>query len=111
MKKLIFPVAAIVIGVIVPAWAQQPPAQAPDSAATAQPAAILGGEVVAIDPAAGTITIKHGPLPSLQIAAGTTQFRIGDVASARKMKVGDKVRFKARKTGSGVTLTEMGPAE
>jgi Cu(I)/Ag(I) efflux system protein CusF len=111
MKKLIFPAAAIVISLIVPAWAQQPPAQASDSAAPAQPAAILAGEVTAIDPASGKITIKHGPIPSLQIAEGTTEFPMGDLASARKLKVGDKVRFKARKSEAGVALTEMQPAE
>lgn len=69
---------------------------------------MVQGEVKRIDGSAGKITLKHGPIKSLDMDEGMTMvFRVQDPAMLKKIKVGDKVQFKAERTGSGVTVTSI----
>ena len=73
---------------------------------TGQQAATVGmteGEVRRIDPAAGKLTIRHGPIVNLDMPAMTMSFRVQDPAMLKDLKVGDKIRFVAE-TVNGVTL-------
>jgi len=67
----------------------------------------VNGEVVKIDKAAGKITMKHGPIKSLDMDAMTMVFRVADPAMLDKVKAGDKVRFEADRVNGAITITSM----
>jgi Cu(I)/Ag(I) efflux system protein CusF len=69
------------------------------------------GEVKKIDKAAGKVTIKHGPLASLDMPAMTMVFRVKDVAMLDQVKAGDNIRFKADKVDGAYTVTEYQAAK
>ena len=79
------------------------------SAASAE--ALADGEVKKVDKDAGKVTIKHGPLASLDMPAMTMVFRVKDAAMLDTMKTGDKIRFKAEKLGGNYTVTELQPTK
>jgi Cu/Ag efflux protein CusF len=66
------------------------------------------GEVKKIDEAAGKITLKHGPIKSLDMDEGMTMvFRVKDPALLRSVKVGDKVKFDAARVDGQIVVTSM----
>lgn len=67
----------------------------------------VNGEVVKIDKAAGKITMKHGPIKSLDMDAMTMVFRVADPAMLDKVKAGDKVKFEADRVNGAITITSM----
>ena len=69
------------------------------------------GEVKKVDKDAGKVTIKHGPLTTLDMPPMTMVFRVKDPAMLDKVKAGDKIRFKAEKVGGNFTVTEYQPGE
>ena len=83
---------------------------APAKAATAD-AAFVDGEVKKVDKAAGKVTIKHGPLTSLDMPAMTMVFRVKDAAMLDQVKAGDSIRFKADKVEGAYTVTEYQAAK
>lgn len=68
---------------------------------------LVNGEVVKIDKAAGKITMKHGPIKSLDMDAMTMVFRVADPAMLDKVKAGDKVKFEADRVNGAITITSM----
>ena len=58
--------------------------------------ATASGEVRRINAAEGKITIKHGQIPDLDLAAMTLVYRI-DPALMADIKPGDSVKFTARR--------------
>ena len=78
------------------------------SMAFAQAPAVKG-EVKKIDEAAGKITLKHGPIKSLDMDEDgmTMVFRVQDSAMLRQVKVGDKVQFEAERAAAGITIIKM----
>jgi Cu/Ag efflux protein CusF len=72
-------------------------------------AAMVNGEVKKIDESAGKITLKHGPIKSLDMNEDgmTMVFRVQDPAMLKQVKVGDKVQFEAERTTAGITITKM----
>ncbi|HEY8336084.1 MAG TPA: copper-binding protein [Tardiphaga sp.] len=77
-------------------------------AASAQDA-MVKGEVKKIDLAAGKITLKHGPIKSLDMddETMTMVFRVQDPAMLKQVKVGDRVQFEAGRTAAGITVTKL----
>jgi Cu(I)/Ag(I) efflux system periplasmic protein CusF len=71
----------------------------------------VSGEVVKIDKPAGKITLKHGPIKTLDMDAMTMVFRVADPALLDKVKVGDKVRFEADRVNGAITVTTMDKAK
>lgn len=67
----------------------------------------VNGEVVKIDKPAGKITVKHGPIKSLDMDAMTMVFRVADPAMLDKVKAGDKVKFEADRVNGAITITSM----
>ncbi len=67
----------------------------------------VSGEVVKIDKPAGKITVKHGPIKSLDMDAMTMVFRVADPAMLDKVKAGDKVKFEADRVNGAITITSM----
>jgi Cu(I)/Ag(I) efflux system protein CusF len=72
-------------------------------------AAMVNGEVKKIDESAGKITLKHGPIKSLDMDEDgmTMVFRVQDPAMLKQVKVGDKVQFEAERATAGITITKM----
>lgn len=65
------------------------------------------GEVKKIDKDAGKITIKHGPLPNLDMPGMTMVFRVKDAAMLDQVKSGDKVKFIAEKINGALTVVDL----
>jgi Cu(I)/Ag(I) efflux system periplasmic protein CusF len=70
--------------------------------------ATIDGEVKKIDPSSGSITLKHGPAPSLGIKEGMTMvYEVSDPAMLKQIKVGDMVKFEAESGDAGFTVTKI----
>lgn len=55
------------------------------------------GEVRKVNREAGKVTLRHGPLPNLDMPAMTMVFTVADPRLLDGLKEGDKVRFTADK--------------
>lgn len=76
----------------------------------AQASAAVDGEVRKIDKDQGKITLRHGPIPNLDMPAMTMVFRAQDPAMLDRVKEGDKVKFSADKVGGQMTVTKIDKA-
>lgn len=72
---------------------------------------MTAGEVKKIDPAAGTMAIKHGPLKNLGMTAMTMSFGVRDPAMLKQVKVGDKINFVAEMVNGAPTVTKIEQAK
>ena len=73
---------------------------------------MVKGEVKKIDETAGKITLKHGPIKSLDMDEGMTMaFRVQDPAMLKQVKVGDKVQFEAERASAGLTISKLQKAK
>ncbi|MDP2818897.1 MAG: copper-binding protein [Polaromonas sp.] len=79
--------------------------------AMAAPADMADGEIRKVDMDNKKITIKHGEIKNLDMPGMTMVFQVQDPALLNKAKAGDKVRFKAEKTGSTFVVTDIQPAK
>lgn len=86
-------------------------ARAADSAAAgaADATTMSEGEIRKVDKGAGKLTIKHGELKNLGMAAMTMVFRAQDPAMLDKVKAGDKVKFVAEDVNGQLTVTKLNP--
>lgn len=78
----------------------------------AAPAAKTGqgtGIITAIDPRAGTITIKHGAIPAVGWPAMTMTFKAAPPTLLRGVRVGQTVRFGVRTEGMDAEVTALRP--
>ena len=69
------------------------------------------GEIRKVDMDNKKITIKHGDIKNLDMPGMTMVFQVKDPAMLVKVKAGDKVRFKAEKSGGAIVVTEIQPAK
>lgn len=65
------------------------------------------GTVKKVDPAAGKITLAHGPLTNLNMPAMTMAFAVKDRQWLSKLKPGDKVSFVAEQVNGRLTVTSL----
>jgi len=86
-------------------------AQQPVQAKGAVADTMADGEVRKVDKDAGKITMKHGPIPNLDMPGMTMVFRVKDAAMLEQVKAGDKVRFAAEKVGGQFTVTQIEPTK
>jgi uncharacterized cupredoxin-like copper-binding protein len=77
----------------------------------AQAAAMADGEVRKVDKEAKKITIKHGPIATLDMPAMTMVFQVKDPAMLDEIGAGDKIKFSAEKLGGAFTVTKIEPAK
>jgi Cu(I)/Ag(I) efflux system protein CusF len=93
-----------------PAIAQQKPddhsAHHPAGTATAatNAADMADGEVRKVDKDARKLTLKHGEIRNLDMPGMTMVFQVKEPALLDKVKVGDKVRFRAEKSGDAYVV-------
>jgi len=91
------------------AGAQSPAPQAP--AAGQAPASDLSdGEIRKIDKDNKKLTIKHGPLKSLDMPGMTMVFGVSDESVLDRLQPGDRVRFDAGKIDGKIVVTRIEPA-
>jgi Cu(I)/Ag(I) efflux system periplasmic protein CusF len=112
MKHIVIGIASAFV--LAPAYADQGHHADKKSAAGAtQPsaAAMADGEVRRVDKDAKKITVRHGPLASLDMPAMTMVFQVKDPAMLDQVKVGDKIKFAAEKLGGAFTITKIEPAQ
>jgi Cu/Ag efflux protein CusF len=83
----------------------------PKAAQTAPATGMTDGEVRKIDKGTRTITLRHGEIPNLNMPPMTMVFEAKEPAMLDKVKVGDKVKFKAANIGGTYTLTEIDAAK
>jgi Cu(I)/Ag(I) efflux system protein CusF len=87
---------ALMLAAALPAMAQQ----------------LADGEVRKVDRKAKTITIKHGPIPAIDMPPMTMVFQVKDAAMLKRVKAGDKVKFQAEiQSGGKATVTEIKPVK
>ena len=65
------------------------------------------GEIRRIDAAAGKVTLRHEPMPHLDMDSMTMVFRVRDPALLAGVKVGDKVVFTADRVDGAITVTSL----
>ncbi len=65
------------------------------------------GEVTAVDKTAGTITLKHGPIPGVKWPAMTMIFKANPASLADQVKVGEKVSFDVKVQGQDNEVTAI----
>ena len=107
-------VLALLAAAALPAWASKdhgshgthgkPVAQADAGEMT-------DGEVRRVDKEAGKLTLRHAEIKSLDMPAMTMVFQVKEPALLNLVKVGDKVRFRAEKSGSGYVVTAIEAAK
>lgn len=116
--KIKLGISLALAAVLAACGAPEPPPQAPAPAAeTAAPAPAAPetrtaqgqGRVTAVDPAAGTVTLAHEPVPALDWPAMTMAFKAAPTAPLDGIKVGDEVSFDLQVTAAGPEVTRIGP--
>ena len=66
------------------------------------------GQVIKVDQAAKKITIKHGPIPKLDMEEGMTMvYAAPDPKMLTAVKAGDKVKFEIEQVNGQYTLTKI----
>lgn len=106
-------IAAILIAAALPISALADDAHHKDKgAASASPSArqLADGEVRKVDKDAKKLTIRHGPLPDLDMPTAMTMvYQVKDPALLDQVKAGDKIRFNAEKVGGQYVVTRIEP--
>lgn len=102
-------IAALGLAIASSAHAQTAPASAGDLAAhhATAGAPTTEGEVRRIDKAQGKVTLKHGPLPNLDMPGMTMVFKVADPKMLEGLQEGDKVKFAADRINGVITVTTI----
>ena len=74
-------------------------------------AALTEGEIRKVDKDARKLTIRHGPITSLDMPAMTMVFKVADGKMLDALKEGDKVKFAADKVNGAITVTVIEAAK
>jgi Cu(I)/Ag(I) efflux system periplasmic protein CusF len=80
-------------------------------AAVSSPTDMADGEIRKIDKENKKLTLKHGPIKSLDMPSMTMVFQIKDAAMLDNFKTGDKIKFKVEQTGNATVVTEIQPVK
>jgi Cu(I)/Ag(I) efflux system periplasmic protein CusF len=109
MTTKIFPclLVAAGLGLAIGANAEAQTQVSPDGPAAAATAPLVDGEVRKVDKAQGKITLRHGPIPNLDMAGMTMVFKVADATWLDVVKPGDKVRFSANSVNGSITVTRL----
>ena len=73
--------------------------------------AFADGEVRKVDKDAKKLTIRHGPLPALEMPAMTMVYGVRDVRILDSVKSGDRIRFEAEKAGGQYFVVRIEPVK
>lgn len=89
---------------VLTAWADHGHQHHGDMAQAAAAASPAEGEVRRVDLAQGRLTLRHGPIESLDMPPMTMVFRVQDLGLLEGLKPGDRVRFEARRLDGVYTV-------
>ena len=95
MRRAVFSLAAATLVFAAPVLAQ----------------ALADGEIRRVDKEAKKLTIKHGPIPNLNMESMTMVFHVKDPAMLDQVKAGDKIKFQADRIGGNYTVTKIETAK
>ncbi len=70
---------------------------------------LADGEVRRVDRDAKKITLRHGPIASIDMPPMTMVFQVKDPAMLGGLKQGDKVKFSAEKIDGAYVVTRIEP--
>ena len=109
MKSWIRIVVPLAVVLAAPVFAQKLSADhsAHTAGSQAQSATLADGEIRKVDKAAKKLTIKHGPIQSLDMPAMTMVYRVKDPKMLEQLKAGDKIKFTAEMVGDAYTVTSI----
>ena len=91
MRRTLFSLAAATLVFAAPVLAQ----------------ALADGEIRRVDKEAKKLTIRHGPIPNLNMDSMTMVFHVRDPAMLDQVKAGDKIKFQADKIDGNYTVTKI----
>lgn len=74
-------------------------------------AALSEATVKKVEKAEGRVTLSHGPIVNLGMPPMTMMFKVKDAAMLKKVKVGDKVRFRAEEVGGAYVVVRIEAAK
>ena len=69
--------------------------------------AMSEGEVRKVDKGAAKLTLRHGEIKNLEMPGMTMVFLVKEPALLDKVKVGDKVKFRAEKSAGNLVVTAL----
>jgi Cu/Ag efflux protein CusF len=78
----------------------------PISSFAAADGPMVEGQVTEVRPG-GELTIKHGPIPNLDMAAMTMVFKLKDATMGKGLKKGDKIKFHAEEVDGKLTVMRL----
>ena len=107
MNSYLIVVGLALFAVSSSARAQTSPQQSGSIATQPAASAMSEGEVRKVDKEQGKITLKHGPIPNLEMPGMTMVFRVKEPAMLERIQAGDKVRFSADKLNGQMTVTSI----
>jgi Cu/Ag efflux protein CusF len=103
---------ALPLAVSLPAVAQTAaPAAAMPMGGITHSTDMAEGEIRKVSKDTGKLTIKHGPIKSMDMPPMTMVFTVKDPAMLDKVTVGDKVRFTVVDEGGKMLVTDIQPAK
>lgn len=79
------------------------------AAAQAEPVPVKG-QVTKINEAQGKITLKHEPIPNLDMDSMTMVFVVADPAMLKQVAVGDRIQFEADRVNGRITVVKIDKA-
>lgn len=79
--------------------------------ATPPAAPLVDGEVRKVDKEQGKLTLRHGPIPNLEMGGMTMVFRVADPAWLERLKEGDRLSFTADRVNGVFTVTSIAPTK
>mgnify|MGYP001218588357 CR=1 FL=1 len=100
----------VLAAITTPSFAQhRHGADLPATSSTAQE--LADGEVRRIDPAKGTVVLRHGEIKAIGMGPMTMSFKFKDPALATGLQVGDRVRFLVERQGDDFVITKIQKAK
>jgi len=82
-----------------------------DRPATSSTQELADGEVRRIDPAKGTVVLRHGEIKAIGMGPMTMSFKFKDPTMATGLQVGDRVRFLVERQGDDFVITQIQKAK
>jgi Cu/Ag efflux protein CusF len=77
----------------------------------AGPAELSEGTVKKIDTSTNRVMLAHGPIANIGMGPMTMMFKVKDPAMLKKLKDGDKVRFRAEDIDGDYTIVRIEAAK
>lgn len=75
--------------------------------AKAASAPFVKAEVIGVDAAKGTVTLKHEDIPNMNMSPMTMAFKVASKKMLKGIKAGDKVRFKVETVKGEALVTKL----